>query len=354
MNFWKNKNVLITGNTGFKGSWLSIFLRELGANVVGYSLSPLTTPNMYTACKLNKIVSTKINDICDYENIYNYIADNPLDIIFHMAAQPLVIESYNNPYNTLEVNIKGTYNLIESLRVSNHKVTLINVTTDKVYENNEKNIAYDEDDKLGGHDVYSASKACSDLITHSYRKSFFNKNDSRVKISTARSGNVIGGGDWSENRLVPDIIRAVLDNSNLKIRNPNSTRPWQHVLEPIYGYILLAEKMHINKSNKFSMAWNFGPNENQDESVSSVAKKLLEMYGMLRLYSENDVETSYKESQLLKLDCSKATKDLSWKSILSIDECLKLTYSWYSEYYKSADMYAITCKQIQEYLDNYK
>ncbi|MEC8085476.1 MAG: CDP-glucose 4,6-dehydratase [Pseudomonadota bacterium] len=352
MSFWKNKNVLITGNTGFKGSWLSIFLRELGANVTGYSLSPLTTPNMYTACKLDEVVKTKIKDICDYESLDNYINDNPLDIIFHMAAQPLVIESYDNPYDTLEVNIQGTYNILESLRILNHEVVLINITTDKVYENIESNIAYKEDDKLGGHDIYSVSKACSDLITHSYRKSFFNKKDSKIKVSTARSGNVIGGGDWSDNRLVPDIVRATIDNSFLEIRNPNSTRPWQHVLEPIYGYILLAERMYHD--NGFSSAWNFGPDQSQDESVSSVTKKLLEMYGKIKLYSEKKLETPYKESKLLKLDCRKTEKKLSWKSVLSIEECLSLTYSWYSHYYKSADMYATTCDQIQKYLDNYK
>ena len=348
--FWKDKKVLITGNTGFKGSWLSILLRELGADVIGYSLSPLTNPNMFSVCKLDKVVKTTINDISGYETLLNYINDNPTEIVFHMAAQPLVIESYINPYNTLKTNIQGTYNLLEALKKSNREITFINVTTDKVYENMENNISYNEYDKLGGHDIYSASKACSDLITHSYRKSFYDSKDSKIKISTARSGNVIGGGDWSENRLVPDIVRSVEDNSLLAIRNPHSTRPWQHVLEPIYGYVLLAEKMYKDRNNQLSTAWNFGPNDSQDESVSSIAKKFLTLYKKTELYSESKLETSHKESNLLKLDCTKSKDKLLWKSVLSVDDCLELTYIWYSEHKKSSDMYDITCEQIHNYL----
>ena len=352
MMFWKGKKVLITGNTGFKGSWLTIFLRELGADVIGYSLPPLTTPNMFSACKLDKIINTEINDISQYDKLYNFLVDNPPNIVFHLAAQPLVIESYNDPYNTLKTNIEGTYNLLESLRKLDHEVALINITTDKVYENVESNIAYKENDKLGGHDIYSVSKACSDLITHSYRKSFFDIGVSKIKISTARSGNVIGGGDWSDNRLIPDIVRAVSDLTILKIRNPHSTRPWQHVLEPLYGYILLAEKMYNDNSDQFSAAWNFGPSESQDESVSSIARKFLKKYKKLSLYTESNSVTSHKESKLLKLDCNKSYEKLSWKSVLTIDECLELTYSWYSKYIMSEDMYDTTCKQIQKYLDS--
>ncbi len=348
-SFWKNKKVLITGNTGFKGSWLSIWLKELGAEVFGYSLSPETKPNMYSACGLEKEINSMINDISNFESLKKYIKKIKPEIIYHMAAQPLVIESYINPYNTLVTNVQGTFNILECLRNLNYSHTFINVTTDKVYENNDSDISYKEEDKLGGNDIYSVSKACSDLVTKSYRKSFYDKCNKNINISTARSGNVIGGGDWSENRLIPDIVRAVANNESLEIRNPDATRPWQHVLEPLYGYILLAESMHSN--NEFSSAWNFGPNDNQEKTVEEVAASLLKMYKRQDLYRRSPSKSKYKESKLLKLNCEKSERKLSWRSILTINECLELTYSWYSAFYNSENVYTLTKNQIKSYID---
>ena len=349
-SFWQNKRVLITGNTGFKGSWLSIWLKELDAEVFGYALSPLSTPNMYNACKLKKIIPSEISDIADFENLCKFLKKIRPEIIFHMAAQPLVIESYKNPHSTLITNIQGTCNLVECLRILNYEHTLINVTTDKVYDNNDDDISYNEQDKLGGNDIYSVSKACSDMITKSYWESFYN-NEKNIHISTARSGNVIGGGDWSENRLIPDIIRSVENNTKLEIRSPEATRPWQHVLEPLYGYILLAESMYMSNEDELSSAWNFGPNMHQEQTVESVTEILLDMYKKRDLYSKTSTATLFKESKLLKLDCSKAEKILSWKSILSIHESLKLTYDWYSAFYNSENMYEVTKNQINSYTE---
>lgn len=351
MKFWHDKNVLITGNTGFKGSWLTLWLKEIGANVYGYSLAPETNPNMYKSCNLDKNLTTYISDIYDFKKLKLCITKTQPEIIFHMAAQPLVIESYLKPYYTLNTNIVGTYNLLESIREIDSIKVLINITTDKVYENTENNHAFKETDKLGGDDIYSVSKACSDLITSSYKKSFFTNEKDNIAISTARSGNVIGGGDWASNRLVPDIVKSVNKNELVKIRNPQSTRPWQHVIEPLYGYILLAEQMYANDPNVFSSGWNFGPSSKQEESVSSVSQKLLKLYGKNDLYSPSSESYIFKESELLKLDCTKSEKYLSWKSNLTIDETLSLTHEWYASYYNSENMYDVTYNQIKSYMD---
>ena len=264
-NFWKNKKVFLTGHTGFKGSWLAIWLNSLGAKIKGYSLEPPNNSfNLYSEAKVDNFVNSEINDICNYELLCASILKFSPDIIFHMAAQPLVRLSYEDPLKTFETNIMGTANILNAASKSNSVKAIVNITTDKCYENNEWYWGYKETDPMGGKDPYSSSKGCSELVTTAYRESFFR--DRNIGIATARAGNVIGGGDWAKDRLIPDILKSFQNKKEVIIRNPNSIRPWQHVLEPIFGYLLLAENL-FNKPKSFSDAFNFGPNHESNATV---------------------------------------------------------------------------------------
>src|SRR5664280_267104 len=345
-SFYNGRNVFITGHTGFKGSWLSILLHRLGANVYGYALDPPTIPSLYNLANVDKLVSSTIGDIRDYKLLLETIKKVKPEIVIHMAAQPLVKESYRNPRETYEINVMGTVNLLDAVRqVAGVKVVL-NVTSDKCYENKEWLWPYRENEPLGGHDPYSSSKACSEIITASYRNSFFNianYDQHHLAIATARAGNVIGGGDWASDRLIPDFIRAILDQKVIKIRNPESIRPWQHVLEPLTGYLLLSEQLY-NNGVSFAESWNFGPNDEDAKSVRWIVEKLCEMYGNGAAY-ELDKNAHHHEATYLKLDCSKAKEKLRWHPRWNLNKALESIIYFAEAYKRKDDLWALcmTC-----------
>ena len=326
LNFYKGKRIFLTGHTGFKGSWLLYLLDSVGAKVTGYSLAPHTTPSLFNSLKFSNNITSIIGDIRDKENFQNAFNKCKPEFVFHMAAQPLVIESYKNPKETFDINFTGTLNLLEILKDYNQKVQAVFITTDKVYENLELGIPFLETDKLGGKDPYSASKAASEILIDSYIKSFFKV--SNVSIATARAGNVIGGGDWSENRLIPDIIRARIANEPLIIRSPKAIRPWQHVLEPLFGYLKLAKGLHDNPELTIG-AWNFGPENNDVKTVGEIINigKKLEIVGEVVFESSNLVE-----AQCLMLEISKAKQILNFKPKWNSERAIKNTFKWYHNY----------------------
>jgi CDP-glucose 4,6-dehydratase len=334
LKFWKDKKVLITGATGFKGSWLSLMLFYLGARVVGYSLRPPTDPSMFKILDLDKDIIHVENNILNLSALKEVIKAYNFDIVFHLAAQPLVIDSYKDPIGTYMTNVIGTANVLEAIRNSPTIKSVVVVTTDKCYDNKEWEWSYRENDVLGGYDPYSNSKACAELVVDSYRKSFLYN----IGIATARAGNVIGGGDFSPNRLVPDCIRAINKNQTVEVRNLNSVRPWQHVLEPLWGYILLAEKLWISPK-QFSEAWNFGPNEINNKTVEYVVNYLCN-----KVYSE--INNSTHEANFLKLDSSKAKTRLNWHPKLTLDDALEMTLEWN----RAKNKKELTMKQIERYL----
>lgn len=340
--FWKNKKVLITGHTGFKGSWLSLWLNYLKADVLGYSLPISNKEILYKKFKLDSKVKNKFGDIRDYKLLKKTIKQFNPTIVFHLAAQPLVIDSYNNPLDTFNTNIIGTAHLMNSLINSKGLESIIVVTTDKVYENNERKKKFKEDDKLGGDDPYSCSKAASELIINSYNKSFYNK----VGIATARSGNVIGGGDFAKNRIIPDILKSINKKESLIIRNPKSTRPWQHVFETINGYLILAEKVTKNKK-KYSGSWNFGPT-NDKITVSSLSKKLIKL-SKSNIKLKHHKNNTYKEKKILALDSSKANNILGWSNKWSIEKSLEQIISWNSNSLKN-NISEYSLNQIMDYM----
>ena len=342
-NFWKNKKVLVTGHTGFKGSWLTQMLINFDADVAGYALEPATKPSHFNQLNIKKNITNCYGDIRDRKKISNLIKSFDPEVVIHMAAQPLVRDSYKAPTETFDVNVVGTANLLESCIESNVK-EILNVTTDKCYKNNEWIWGYREIDELGGNDPYSSSKACSELVTSSFRNSFFTKLG--IKISTARAGNVIGGGDWSKDRLIPDFFRSYSKNEKLIIRYPQATRPWQHVLDPLYGYINLIE--HMSTSNDFSSEWNFGPEQEGCKSVKWVLDTLIKDMGIEEFY-EISQEQNLHESNFLSLDISKIKKFTDWKPLYDINKALKLTAEWYLSYYNKDNIIELTNQQIKEY-----
>jgi len=347
-NFFKGKQVLITGHTGFMGSWLSIWLNELDANVIGYALQPYTSNDNFVVTNLQDKIIHNVGDIRDYESLLKVYKKYKPDIVFHLAAQPIVRKSYLLPKETYDTNIGGTVNIFEAFRKSKNSKILINITTDKVYENKEWLWGYRENDRLGGYDPYSSSKSCSDIITAAYRQSFFNLNEQKDKcVSSARSGNVIGGGDWQEDRLIPDCIRAIRKKEEIKIRSPDAVRPWQHVLEPIRGYLMLATKMW-ERTEEYSGAWNFGPDNNSFYCVQDVVDKVIQCLGKGSCTCITpEQHDSLHETMLLMLDNSKAYRYLKWKPALNINETIKLTCDWYAE---STINYEFDVKQIESYL----
>lgn len=343
--FWEGKSVLITGHTGFKGSWLSLWLLEEGAKVIGYSLKPPTEPNLFNLIKIERDIISIEGDIRNIDQLDKVIKKYKPQIVFHLAAQPLVRKSYQEPIKTLDTNIMGTINLLECIRNSDSVKVVLNVTSDKCYENKESYWGYREIDEIGGNDPYSCSKGCSELITKSYRKSFLS--DLGIHVSTVRAGNVIGGGDWAEDRLIPDIIKAISRNEKMNIRNPYAVRPWQHVLEPIYGYILLAEKMW-NEGDSYAGAWNFGPDYDSMITVGELTNKVFQIFqrDMEINYSDNTIQY---ETQILKLDCTKSKIRLGWNTIFSIDDALLWTTDWYRYYLNNEDLRLKTIQQINHY-----
>ncbi len=325
--FFKGKTVLVTGHTGFKGSWLCIWLNLLGANVIGYALEPKTPKDNFVLSGLSECMESYIYDIRDYSALSGIIYDKKPEIVFHLAAQPLVRSSYESPLYTYETNMMGTVNVLEALRHIGSVRSVVMITSDKCYENKEQVLPYKETDELGGHDPYSASKAGAELIISSYRRSFFK--DKEVGVASVRAGNVIGGGDWSENRLIPDCMRALLNNKVIEVRNPNSTRPWQNVFEPISGYLLLAKELYDNPE-RYSQAWNFGPYPEDIVPVKDVVQKIVDCWGTGDWKDlSGDVSNEKHEAGLLSLDISKAERELGWKPVLSIDDCVRITVDWY-------------------------
>lgn len=349
---YKDKIVLITGHTGFKGSWLSLWLTKLGAKVIGYSREIFSVPNHYELLKLD-IVSI-ISDIRDSKKLQKTFYNYKPEIVFHLAAQPLVRHSYKNPVETFETNIIGTVNLFESCRNTPSVKAIVNVTSDKCYENKEWVWGYRENDPMGGYDPYSASKGCSELITNSYRNSFFNTDEyektHNVLLASARAGNVIGGGDWGEDRLVPDIMKATIKNQKLIIRNPQSIRPWQHVLEPLSGYLLLGQKL-LEGNIEFTEAWNFGPTEKCNVNVETVVKNIRTIWNKVK-YEIHPVNNQPHEANLLKLDCSKASSKLKWKPIWDFDKTIEATVKWYKEFYVGEKI--LSLKDLYEYAEDAK
>ena len=346
---FKNKTVLITGHTGFKGSWLSIWLNELGANVIGYALVPYTPKDNFVVTGLESKITHIIGDVRDYKRLKEVFTKYQPEFVFHLAAQPIVRESYLNPKETYDVNIGGTVNVFECCRLTNSVKVIINVTSDKCYENKEWIWGYRENDPMGGYDPYSSSKGCSELITAAYRKSFFNPDhfeEHGKNLSSVRAGNVIGGGDWQKDRLIPDCIRSLENNKEIKLRNPDSTRPWQHVLEPLSGYLLLASKMY-QEPGKFSGAWNFGPNHDSIVSVREIVSMIVEKWGNGRWADISDKNEPH-EANLLSLDVSKARNFLDWYPKWNIQKCIEKTMEWYKNI-NGNNLYDICYNQITEY-----
>lgn len=348
---YQDKKVFITGHTGFKGTWLGLWLQRLGAKVYGYSLAPYSNPNHFTLLQDCNHIHSHIADINDLQNLQKTLLEVKPDIIFHLAAQPLVRESYQDPQYTFQTNIMGTFNLLQSARNLKNLKAIINVTTDKVYENKEQIWAYRESDALGGYDPYSASKACSEIVTDSMRKSFFNLDNfgktHQVLIATARSGNVIGGGDWSKDRLLVDLALSANSNQPAFIRSPKATRPWQHVLEPIYGYLLLGEKL-LHREVAYATSFNFGPKSEDNLEVEKIIQIAKTQWGQINYVIQDNNPYNPHEAELLMLDPTKAQKLLKWHTIWNAQEAIEKTIDWYREFYTRNQI--ITLKQLDEYM----
>ena len=344
--YYKDKVVFLTGHTGFQGTWLSLWLTLLGAKVIGYSLKPPTSPSLFNILNMKKIVTSKIGNINNRKNLSNKIFECKPDIVMHLAAQSLVVPSYQNPLETFSTNILGTANLLESIRdVSSIKSCLI-MTSDKAYENKELNYAYTENNPMGGTDPYSASKGATELVVSSYKKSFFNEKNS-PGIATIRAGNVIGGGDWANYRLIPDSIKSLISNQNIILRNPQSIRPWQHVLESLSGFLLVGSKLAKN-SKKFSGPWNVGPSSKNILSVESVVKKIIYQWGSGKIIIKKN---NLHEAKLLKLNSSKIFNLMKWKPTYSFDDGIEKTVDWYLTYYKNKKtIQNFTILQIEDYV----
>ena len=348
-NIYDGKTILITGHTGFKGSWLSLWLKELGANIVGYSLLPKYSPCHFDLLDL-KIISY-LEDINEFEKLNKVFKKHNPDLVFHLAAQPLVIYSYENPLETYKTNILGTANILECVRALNKNMSVVIVTSDKCYENKEWHWSYRENDSLGGIDPYSNSKACAEFITRSYRKSFFDICRKKDKlVATARAGNVIGGGDWSDNRLMPDIVRHMFENKKLVVRNPYAIRPWQHVLESLSGYLLLGEKL-LQKKKEHTTSYNFGPVEVLDITVVNFLNIIKKYWKKIIIEDLIKEKTNY-EPCLLKLDSSKSLKKLNWMPVWSQKKSIIKTVEWYESFYHKNSI--ISKDQLYEYIDDSK
>jgi CDP-glucose 4,6-dehydratase len=343
--FWNGKKVLVTGHTGFKGGWLCLWLESLGAEVYGISLDPNTKFSLFNECNIKSSVKSEIADIRDLDKIKRLIKSISPEIIIHMAAQPLVRLSYESPVDTFSTNVMGTLNIFESARMLTSLKAIVNVTTDKCYENKEWVWGYRESDELGGFDPYSSSKACSEILTRAYRRSFFD--NMGIGVATVRAGNVIGGGDWSQDRLVPDILLSIQNGKTVKVRNPLAIRPWQHVLEPLSGYLIIAQLLY-KRNLEFSDSWNFGPNNTDVKTVSWIVERILSTWG-------SDVEWAHdkseqpKETNYLQLDISKVRRILDWQPKWNIEKAIENIVIWHKSWLKNENMKSICLEQIKEY-----
>lgn len=348
-NIYQNKTVLVTGHAGFKGSWLAFWLKQLGAKVVGYSLLPDTENRLYDVLDLADVLDDSlIADIRNEEQLAAYFAKHNPDIVFHLAAQPIVRLSYSEPVETYETNVIGTLKVLEAARKTSSVKAFVNVTTDKCYENKEKKEGYREDEPMGGYDMYSSSKGCSEILTSSYRRSFLTEGKP-FALGTGRAGNVIGGGDWAKDRLIPDCVKAFQQNETVFIRNPLATRPWQHVLEPLAGYLRLGQKL-LEEGTKYATGYNFGPEMNKDVKVCEVAQKVSEVWGCGRV--EVGKADGLHEANLLQLNIEKADKELGVRPIYSAEEAIAKTTLWYKAFYENkTDMIEYTKKQIDEFIN---
>jgi CDP-glucose 4,6-dehydratase len=349
-NFWKNKKVFLTGHTGFKGSWLSLWLQSAGANLMGYALEPPTTPSHFQLAKVGNGMQSVIGDIRDFDKLKSTAQSFDPDIVIHFAAQPLVRLSYEKPIETIETNLMGTAKLLETVKHLKSVKSVVCITTDKCYENKEWHWGYREVEPMGGHDPYSASKGSAELIISAYRRSFFPKNkydEHGVAIASTRAGNVIGGGDWALDRLIPDIMKTFVKNESVTIRSPHAIRPWQHVIEPLNGYLMLAEKLY-EEGPDFAEGWNFGPADEDAKPVSWIVDKLVSLWGPEAKW-ELDSKINPHEANYLKLDCSKANGLLNWHPKTNLQTALEWIVEWYRVYQSGGDIRSITEKQIDRF-----
>lgn len=347
---YQGRNVLVTGHTGFKGSWLSIWLNELGANVSGYSIEPPTTPNLYELTNLEERVQHHFGDLRNLSHLTQVINDSQAEVIFHLAAQPIVLHGYERPHETFAVNVQGTLNLLEAVRFCPSVKAVVIITTDKCYENHHWVWGYRETDRLGGNDPYSASKAMVELAVKSYRESFF---EGKVRVASARAGNVIGGGDFSEYRLLPDCMKALMDNSPIAVRNAKSVRPWLHVLDPLAGYLVLGEKL-LTAEKDFADSWNFGPREHEAITVQQMVEKAIAIWGNGDWIDKSDPNAK-PEMGLLKLNWDKAANLLHWSPRYNWSKAIEETVQWYKSFERfkenaeSVDLYQTCVEQIKKY-----
>lgn len=350
-DFWSNKRVFITGHTGFKGSWASLWLTQMGARVYGFSIEPPSNPNLFEIARIESQVNSLHGDVRNLDQLKEAMQIARPDIVLHMAAQSLVQKSYLQPVETFDINIMGTVNVLEAIRQTRTARAAVMVTSDKCYENREWSWGYRENESMGGHDAYSSSKGCAELVTDSYRRSFFSDPQApyQCAIASARAGNVIGGGDWAQDRLVPDFIRCIVGNEQMEIRSPNAIRPWQHVLEPLSGYLELAQKLY-EEGNDYIGGWNFGPSDEGVKSVSWIADKIVSLWGAGSwLNSSNEYQ---HEASYLKLDSSKARSQLGWSTVWSTEDALSATVEWHKGLLAKKDMTTESLYDIERYLSD--
>ena len=345
--FWKDKNVLLTGHTGFKGSWLSLWLQSMGANVVGYALAPPSNPSLFDVAQVAQGMVSLHGDIRNLEQMQKAMAQHQPEIVIHMAAQSLVRYSYQNPVETYATNVMGTVNVLEAVRQTSSVKAVVVITSDKCYENREWIWGYRENEAMGGYDPYSNSKGCAELVTAAYRQSFFNMAGHKVAVASARAGNVIGGGDWAADRLIPDMVRAVSENRPVLIRNPNAIRPWQHVLEPLSGYLLLAQKLYEEGSG-FAEGWNFGPSDDDAKPVQWIVERYTQLWGEGASWTLDQAEHPH-EAHYLKLDCSKARMRLDWQPKWSLAQALENITLWHKAHLQEKNMREFSLQQIAAY-----
>jgi CDP-glucose 4,6-dehydratase len=344
-----DRSVLVTGHTGFKGGWLALWLATLGVRVHGYALEPPTRPNLFEEARIADVLASNTRaDLADLVALTATLERYRPEVVFHLAAQPLVKEGYRDPLGTLASNVMGTANLLEAIRAVDSVRAVVVVTTDKVYENREIGHAFSERDPLGGHDPYSASKASAEIVVASYRSSFFGAGRHPARIASARAGNVIGGGDWAADRLVPDCLRAFAAGEAVRLRYPNAVRPWQHVLEPLSGYLALAARLLADEGDRFAGAWNFGPDAGDDASVDEVAQRMARLWGGTALVERGD-DPGRHEARLLRLDSTQARAELGWKPGWSLQRALEQTVAWHQAWRRGDDVRSVSQDQIAEY-----